>query len=118
MSNDLQKNTEKSKWQHFQIKILASVIITLLFFDVLFLLYGGKYLAKQLIPPLPQNGLVSECFSQHTALCENINYTTIYSAQEILSQWSTPIYKTGNLEGDIIYNSKKCNESWLGLHYA
>src|SRR5687767_193326 len=118
MNNQLQKITEKSKWRHFIIMILAPVIATSLFFDVLFLLYGGEYLAKQLIPPLPKNGVVSECFSQHTVLCENINYTTKYSPQEILSQWSTPIYQNENLEGNIIYYSKKCNESWLGLHYA
>jgi hypothetical protein len=118
MSSELQKNTEKLKRRHFLITILASVIVTSLFFDILFLLYGGKYLAKQLIPPLPQNGVVSECFSQHTVSCENIDYTTTYSAQDILSQWATPIYKNENLKGDIIYHSKKCNESWLGLHYA
>jgi hypothetical protein len=118
MKNDIQKNTEKSKWRNFLITILALVIVTSLFFDILFLLHGGKYLAKQLIPPLPQNGVVSECFSEHTVLCENINYTTKYSAQEILSQWSTPIYQNENLDGTIVYHSKKCNESWLGLHYA
>jgi hypothetical protein len=118
MNNNLQKNTEKSKWQHFLIMILALAIATLLFFDMLFLLYGGEYLAKQLIPPLPKNGVVSECFSQHTALCENISYTTKHSPQEILSQWSTPIHQNENLDGTIIYNSKKCNESWLGLHYG
>ena len=118
MDKNLQKNIKKPKHRRSLVRVLVSLAILVLLLDVLFLLYGGEYLAKQIIPPLPTNGVVIECFSQHTVLCKNINYTTNYTPQEILSQWSTPIYQNENLQGNIIYHSKMCNESWLGLHYA
>ena len=107
----------KSKERHILNKILA-LIILVGFVDLLFLLYGGEYLARQIMPPLPANSLVSDCFSQHKVLCKNIDYTTSYAPQEILGQWSTTMSQMDNLKGEIIYHSKKCNESWLGLHYA
>lgn len=107
----------KSKHRHLLSKILALVVLVGLA-DILFLLYGGEYLAKQIIPPLPSNSVVSDCFSQHTALCKNINYTANGGPQEILSRWSTSIDQNENLNGKTVYHSKKCNESWLGLHYA
>ena len=83
------------------------------------MLYGGKFLARQLLPPLPSNTEERECFSQHTALCANFYFTTTDSRQNILNQWSVPIQNsTTNGLGHTIYNKKKCNESWLGLHYA
>ena len=97
---------------------LISVFALVIFSDVLFLLFGGEYLAEQMIPPLPTNSVVGECFSQHTVLCKNINYTISYKPQDIVGQWSTPIRQNENLDGKIIYSSEKCNESWLGLHYA
>lgn len=118
MNKHLQEFTNISKQRHFLIGIIVSAVILVLFLDTLFLLYGGEYLAEQMIPPLPTKGVVSECYSQHTTLCKNIDYTTQYSPQDILSQWSTPIHQNENLDGTIVYSSQKCNESWLGLHYA
>lgn len=114
----IHEKTSKRQWQCFLITFFVSAISLVLFLDALFLLFGGEYLAKHMIPSLPENAIVSECFSQHTSLCRNIDYTTIYSPQDILAQWSTPIDQNENLEGNIIYSTKKCNEGWLGLHYA
>jgi hypothetical protein len=118
MNKHLPKITKKLARPRFLSLFLVSVLVLALFSDVLFLLFGGEYLAEQMIPPLPINSVMSECFSQHTVLCKNIGYTTSYSPQNILGQWSTSIYQNENLKGEIIYHSKKCNESWLGLHYA
>jgi hypothetical protein len=107
----------KSKQRHILNNVFA-LIISVRFVDLLFLLFGGEYLARQIMPPIPANSIVSDGFSQHTVLCKNIDYTTHYTPQEILEQWSTTISQRDNLKGDNIYHSEKCNESWLGLHYA
>src|SRR6266511_4377746 len=118
MNKQHREITEKSTQRHFGTSFLASMLVLALFSDVLFLLFGGEYLAEQMIPPLPTNRVMRECFSQHSVLCKNIEYTTSDTPQDILGQWSTSIDQNKNLKGEIIYHSKKCNESWLGLHYA
>lgn len=93
-------------------------LVLVIFTDTLFLLFGGEYLAERITPKLPPNSAVSECFSQHTVLCKNIDYTTSYSPKDIVGKWSTPIDEYENLDGKISFSSEKCNESWLGMHYA
>ncbi len=107
----------KSKWRPILIRTVVLVILAV-FLDISFLLFGGEYLARQMIPPLPTIGIVTECFSQHTTLCKNINYTTGYAPQDILVQWLPPIYQNKNTDGTIVYFSENCNKSRLGLHYA
>lgn len=103
--------------------LLGFFILVFLFVvgDILFLFFGGPFLAQQLILPLPQDSIKSDtprCWSYHIYACKNTDYLTAISPQDVAAQWSLQTEEKRLHDGRIYYEFTECNESWLGLHYS